>query len=121
MSEERNCWKCHWCWLGRCMGCNRGLDVSVTKNQPKDCKEYITKEEWNRTHVEPLSQKRCMELLNAMIENLHVAESNITVIKHLLYVGFTEDELVNHFNYSRDDVKDALEGMDDYEDNIIIT
>lgn len=119
---KRDCWTCHWCWLGRCMHCAYyGRDVSVIENQPEECEGYISKEDWNKQYVAPITQERCMELLNAFINNLSVAESNTTVLKHLLYIGFTKDELVNHFNFTETDVQDAMEGMDDYEDTLIFT
>lgn len=66
-----------------------------------------------------MSQERCMELINAIINNLSVAERNNQVIKYLLYVGFTKDELINHFNFAESDVLDAEEGMDEYSDSLI--
>lgn len=116
----QNCWSCHWCWLGRCMDASHyGQDVSVEESQPKDCISYISKEEWNKKYVAPISQERCMELINAIINNLSVAERNNQVIKYLLYVGFTKDELINHFNFAESDVLDAEEGMDEYSDSLI--
>lgn len=110
-----DCWKCHWCWLGRCMhGCHYGEDVSVVVNQPKECSAFITKEDWSKQY-HPMKLDRAKELLNAVINNLSVAESNNTVIQKLLYIGFTEDELINEFNFSIKDVKDAAE-KDEYED-----
>ena len=58
--------------------------------------------------------ERAKELINAIIDNLSVAESNQTVIKYLLYIGFTKDELIHEFNYCESDVIDAEEDMDDY-------
>jgi len=105
----QDCWKCHWCWLGRCMdGSHYGQDVSVKKDQPKDCPAYITKEEWNKTYVPPMKQERCMELLNAMIDNLSVAEKYSEIIKHLLHIGFTKEELINYFNFTESDIEEAL-------------
>lgn len=105
---KQDCWKCHWCWLGRCMHSNYyGLDVSVTEEQPKECDAFISKEEWNKTYVAPMKQERCMELLNLMINNLSVAERNNDVIKKLLDIGFTEDELVIHFNFCKSDVEEV--------------
>ena len=66
-----------------------------------------------------MSQERCMELINAIINNLSVAERNEQVIKYLLYVGFTKEELINHFNFSESDVLDAGENMDEYTDTLI--
>lgn len=111
-----DCWKCHWCWLGRCMDSSHyGQDVSVVADQPKECNSFITKEDWNKRY-QPMKLDRAMELLRAMIDNLSVAERNKTVIQKLLYIGFTQDELINEFNFGSDDVKDAAEDMDEYED-----
>ena len=67
-----------------------------------------------------MSKERAMELLNAIIDNLSVAENNITVIKHLLYIGFTQTELIDDFGFLIGDVADAMESMDYYEDNLIL-
>lgn len=66
-----------------------------------------------------MPQERCMELINAIINNLSVGERNEQVIKYLLYVGFTKEELVNHFNFNESDVFDAEETMDEYTDTLI--
>lgn len=116
MSEcKQDCWKCHWCWLGRCMhGSHYGLDVSVVKEQPEECEAFITKEAWNKLQ-QPMTLDRAMELINAIINNLSVAERNKDVIQYLLHVGFTAEELVHDFNFTKDDVTDAEESMDEYE------
>ena len=108
---KQDCWKCHWCWLGRCMhGSHYGEDVSVVKDQPQECDSFITKEDWNKQY-HPMTHARCKELLNAMIDNLSVAERNNTVIQKLLGIGFTEEELINEFNFCRNDVEDVVEEM----------
>lgn len=118
----QDCWKCHWCWLGRCMnGSYYGQDVSVSENQPENCERYISKEDWNKQYVEPMKQERCMELLKSIIDNISTGEDDMTVIKYLLYVGFTNEELTKHFGYNEDTVVKASQEMDDYEDNLIFT
>ena len=110
--EGKDCWSCHWCWLGRCMhGCNYGKDVS----EIVQCNEYVSKEDYAKLK-KPMTRDRAMELLNAYIVHLSVAENNETVIKKLLFIGFTEDELVVDFGFNREEVKDAAEDMDEYED-----
>ena len=117
-----DCWKCHWCWLGRCMDSSHyGQDVSVVADQPKECNSFITKEDWNKQYVEPIKQERCMELLKSIIDNISTGEDDMTVIKYLLYVGFTNEELTKHFGYNEDTVVKASQEMDDYEDNLIFT
>lgn len=59
---------------------------------------------------------RYKELLNAMIDHLSVAERNKDVIQKLLHIGFTEDELINEFNFYEDDVKEVIEEMKENEE-----
>lgn len=115
---KQDCWKCHWCWLGRCMhGSHYGQDISVKENQPKDCEAFITREDYKKQY-HPMSHDRAMELLNAMINNLSVAERNNDVIEKLLNIGFTEEELINEFNFCRDDVEYVSKEInDDKEDD----
>ena len=104
---KQDCWKCHWCWLGRCTDSSYyGQDVSVVADQPKECNSFITKEDWNKQY-RPMKLNRAKELLNVMIDHLSVAERNDEVIKKLLHIGFTEDELINEFNFCEDDVKEV--------------
>lgn len=105
--EGKNCWSCHWSWLGRCMhGCNYGVEISTITQ----CGSYISQEDFLKIK-QPMTRDRAMELLNALIANLSVAERNNDVIKHLLTIGFTEDELAVDFNFCRDDVKDVIATM----------
>lgn len=55
--------------------------------------------------------ERYKELLNVMIDHLSVAERNDEVIKKLLNIGFTEEELINEFNFCEDDVNDVAEEL----------
>ncbi len=103
----KDCWSCHWCWLGRCMhGCNYGVDISDTSNDFRDCNVYVSKEDYAKLK-KPMTRDRAMELLRVLIDNLSVAERNNDVIKHLLTIGFTEDELVVDFNFCRSDVEEV--------------
>lgn len=113
---KQDCWKCHWCWLGRCMDSSHyGQDVSVVADQPNECDSFITKEDWNKQY-HPMKLSRAKELLNAMIDHLSVAERNDEVIKKLLHIGFTEDELINEFNFCEDDVKEVATEMEEDEE-----
>ena len=58
---------------------------------------------------------RAIELLNIMIDHLSVAERNDNVIKKLLNIGFTEEELINEFNFCEDEVRDVLEELNNEE------
>lgn len=110
-SENKCQHPCHWCWHNRCVNTSSGHygeDVSgITK-----CDSFITSAAY-RQLKKPMDIDRSMELLNAMIQHMHVAESNTNVIRTLLNIGFTEEELVYEFNYSEDDVRDVIEEMEE--------
>lgn len=109
---KQRCHECHWWWIGRCMHTSHyGQDVSVVKDQPIDCESFITPEDWKKRYC-PMKRKRAMELLNAVINHLSVAERNNTVIEKLLNIGFTDEELINEFNFCREDVNDVLKEME---------
>lgn len=54
-----------------------------------------------------MSKERALELLNNIIEQLQVAENSRTIIKYLLHIGATPEELINVFGYSESDVMDC--------------
>lgn len=56
---------------------------------------------------------RAMELLNAVVDHIAVAENTNTQIANLVNIGFTTDELVKYFSYSQSDIDDYLESCDD--------
>lgn len=56
---------------------------------------------------------RCMELLNAVVDHIAVAENTRTQISKLVNIGFTTDELVDYFGYSESDIEDYLDDCDD--------
>lgn len=56
-----------------------------------------------------LSIERSIELINNMINHLLVAEKLSTVIRELLFVGFTKEELINEFNFNEIDIEEAEE------------
>ncbi len=62
-------------------------------------------------------EERYRELLDRFIENTAVARTNKETIQKLLYIGFTEEELEKEFNFSANDVAEAAQCMDDYEDS----
>ena len=68
---------------------------------------------------EKMTKERAMELLNSIIDNFLVGENAITVIKHLLFLGFTKEELVRNFNFSLTDVEEAEKNMEQYKDTLI--
>lgn len=102
--KGKDCWSCHWCWLGRCMhGVNYGRDVSDIT----ECEAYIDKLDYARLK-KPMTCNRAKELLEILIKDLLKTNDNaVTTAKHLLQIGFTSDELVIDFNFSEDDVEKA--------------
>lgn len=115
--EQNNCWTCHWYWLGRCQNLGSldyGKDVSTLESQPINCNNFITKEDWEKVY-HPITRERAMNLLNAMIDHLSVAERNDDVIKKLLNIGFTDEELIHEFNFCEDDVKYVVEELENNE------
>lgn len=60
-----------------------------------------------------MSPERCMDLLNATIDHVSSAHNTKETIHELLLIGFTETELINEFNFSKDDVKEASEEFDE--------
>lgn len=56
-----------------------------------------------------MEKDRAIELLNAVINHMFVAENSFNVISELLSIGFTRDELVNDFGLCESDVDDVLE------------
>ena len=63
-----------------------------------------------------MTKERAMELLNAVIDNMSVAERNADVIRKLLCIGFTGHELVEDFNYGLLDVREIEAEFDDDEE-----
>ena len=65
----------------------------------------------------PMDIDRAMELLNAVVDHIAVAENTNTQITNLVNIGFTTDELVKYFSYSQSDIDDYLESCDDDDDD----
>lgn len=86
--------------------------------------EYVAEEidcvaEDNDNYVSPSSMcnSRMKELLDHIVEHESVARTCKETIKHLLYIGFTEDELIKFFNFGRSDVTEASQEMNNYEED----
>ena len=60
---------------------------------------------------------RAMELLNAVVDHVAVAENTNTQIANLVNIGFTTEELVKYFSYSQSDIDDYLKNCDDDDDD----
>lgn len=54
-----------------------------------------------------MTYKRSMELLNAVIDHIYVAEKSQETIRKLFEIGFTAEELVDEFNWSLTDVREV--------------
>lgn len=65
--------------------------------------------------------ERAMELLNAVVDDMFVAEKCSTVIEKLMDLGFTADELVEDFGFSLTDVREVEEDMeeDEFDDKFV--
>ena len=56
-----------------------------------------------------MTAKRMKELLNSTIDYISVGEGLGNVIRALLSIGFTSEELIEEFNFSATDVCEAEE------------
>lgn len=63
-----------------------------------------------------MTKERAIELLNAVIDHLSIAERNDDVIRKLIHIGFTGDELVEDFGYSLTDVREVEKEIEAEED-----
>lgn len=54
-----------------------------------------------------MTNERSMELLNAVMNYISVAETCKETIHKLFSIGFTADELIQDFNWSLTDVREA--------------
>lgn len=55
-----------------------------------------------------MTKERMEALLGATIDHIMLGENIVEGIKVLLGIGFTEDELINGFHFSVDDVTTAV-------------
>ena len=55
-----------------------------------------------------MTKKRCMELLNQIINHVSTAQNTQGTIHELLLIGFTPDELIKTFHFDADDVNEAI-------------
>lgn len=51
-----------------------------------------------------MTKERCMELLNQVVDHTGIAHNTQEQIHELLQIGFTADELVDEFQFDRQDV-----------------
>ena len=55
-----------------------------------------------------MTKERMETLLGTTIDHIMLGENIVEGIKVLLGIGFTEDELINEFHFSVDDVTTAV-------------
>lgn len=60
-----------------------------------------------------ISYSRAMALLHEIVEHSCAARKTNEAIEELLRLGFTDDELVNDFNFSQSDVDDVVEKIEE--------
>ena len=63
-----------------------------------------------------MTYDRQKEMLNRMIDHEAVGRNCKETIQHLLWLGFTDEELFNDFSFNLHDIADAEEDMDEYEE-----
>ena len=61
--------------------------------------------------------ERQKEMLNKIIDHELVTKTCKETIQHLLWLGFTSEELNNDFNFSLNDIIDAEKDMNEYEED----
>lgn len=52
---------------------------------------------------------RCIELLNQIVEHVCAANDTTESVHELIRMGFEEDELIHQFNFSKEDVYNAMD------------
>lgn len=55
-----------------------------------------------------MTYKRNMELLSEVVDYVSIANDTAETIEKLLKIGFTSEELINDFSFSKEDVDDVL-------------
>lgn len=58
-----------------------------------------------------MDKERAMELLNLVVEYMLVGESISNTTEQLINIDFTEEELINEFNFDEEDVRSVLEDI----------
>lgn len=56
-----------------------------------------------------MTYKRSMELLSEIVDYISIANDTAETIEELLNFGFTSEELINDFSFSKEDVDDVLD------------
>ena len=76
----------------------------------------MIKDDKRRNKEMSMTCERQKELLDSIIDHISAANDTQETLHKLLFLGFTAEELHNDFEFGIDDIKDAEESMDEYED-----
>ena len=63
-----------------------------------------------------MTYERSMELLSEIVNYISIANDTSNTIEKLLKMGFTSEELVNVFAFSKEDVNDVLNNEEEEKD-----
>ena len=63
-----------------------------------------------------MTYERSMELLSEIVDYISIANDTSNTIEKLLKMGFTSEELVNVFAFSKEDVNDVLNNEEEEKD-----
>lgn len=55
-----------------------------------------------------MTYERSMELLSEIVDYVSIANDTAETIEELLKIGFTSEELINDFSFSKEDVNAVL-------------
>ena len=64
-----------------------------------------------------MTYERQKEMLNKIIDHESATRTCKETIQHLLWLGFTNEELNNDFDFSLNDITDAEKDMNEYEED----
>ncbi len=65
--------------------------------------------------LRPLSEERCLDIINSFINDISCAENINTTIEKLLDIGLTRNELIHIFNFPKTDVDYVFESYTEEE------
>ena len=63
-----------------------------------------------------MTYERSMELLSEVVDYVSIANDTAETIEELLKMGFTSEELINDFSFSKEDVDDVLNDKEEEKD-----
>lgn len=63
-----------------------------------------------------MTYERSMELLSEVVDYVSIANDTAETIEELLKMGFTSEEIINDFSFSKEDVDDVLNDKEEEKD-----